>query len=445
MPIPAGVIIGWPSTIASIPSGWSRVAALDGYFIKSIPNRSTTPTNIGGNATHIHQAASHYHTVASHAHTGGWNDSGSGGSQFAFQGGLTVAANGHYHQAQGSDNASGNTDTETPPSQTGSNNPDSIEYIFIESNGVPTQIPAGALVFWPDTTLPGSWTLHNSSKTRFPKAASAGQNGGSTAAGNRNHSHTIASHNHTTQHTHISRTGGVQGATIGIGTVYNQNNYNPWACPMNHTHSWRLKSGCSVDNALGNDSDSTDSLNPPYSTLGAIENAGASDVEERTIALWIGIVSGIPHGWALCDGRNNTPNLLGRYIKCANLAAEIGSIGGSSNAHEHTVSNQHTHSGTHQHSYAYMGWNGPLVDSKKDYYPYTIVVCDNTSHIHNVSGGQLSGEASPTIGNAPSGTLQDETNEPLHIEVAFIMYTAEAALEPPAIAQLTATFYGVQE
>ena len=29
-----GIIIAWPSTAASIPSGWSRVASLDGYYLE---------------------------------------------------------------------------------------------------------------------------------------------------------------------------------------------------------------------------------------------------------------------------------------------------------------------------------------------------------------------------------------------------------------------------
>jgi microcystin-dependent protein len=32
------------------------------------------------------------------------------------------------------------------------------------------------------------------------------------------------------------------------------------------------------------------------------------------IIIWYGSLNSIPYGWALCDGKNNTPNLSGRFI-----------------------------------------------------------------------------------------------------------------------------------
>src|SRR5690606_4593621 len=51
--IPADLILAWPGSVATIPSGWSRVTALDGVF----PRGSTisgTPTGTGGSASHSH-------------------------------------------------------------------------------------------------------------------------------------------------------------------------------------------------------------------------------------------------------------------------------------------------------------------------------------------------------------------------------------------------------
>jgi hypothetical protein len=31
----------------------------------------------------------------------------------------------------------------------------------------------------------------------------------------------------------------------------------------------------------------------------------------------------IPSGWAICDGNNGTPNLIGRFIKAVGSASEV--------------------------------------------------------------------------------------------------------------------------
>jgi hypothetical protein len=45
-----------------------------------------------------------------------------------------------------------------------------------------------------------------------------------------------------------------------------------------------------------------------------------------TILMWSGVGSNIPPGWALCDGNNGTPNLIGRFIMGGDLQS-----GGKSN------------------------------------------------------------------------------------------------------------------
>ena len=65
--VPSGVIIAWSGTAASIPSGWSRVTALDTYYLEgTTANPSATP---GGSSTHGHASPAHAHT-AGHTHTG---------------------------------------------------------------------------------------------------------------------------------------------------------------------------------------------------------------------------------------------------------------------------------------------------------------------------------------------------------------------------------------
>jgi len=74
-------------------------------------------------------------------------------------------------------------------------------------------------------------------------------------------------------------------------------------------------------------------------------------IEPGLIVEWFGLSSGIPEGWALCDGTNGTPNLIDKFIIGAGSTYNIGNTGGSSDVilpeHNHTLtvstSGSHTH------------------------------------------------------------------------------------------------------
>lgn len=42
-------------------------------------------------------------------------------------------------------------------------------------------------------------------------------------------------------------------------------------------------------------------------------NGTFNHVSKGTIVIWNGTTSNIPSGWVICDGKNGTPNLMGRY------------------------------------------------------------------------------------------------------------------------------------
>lgn len=50
--------------------------------------------------------------------------------------------------------------------------------------------------------------------------------------------------------------------------------------------------------------------------------------------LWYGSIASIPSGWALCDGNNNTPNLVNRFIRGAGVGAGVDVTGGNT-SHSH--------------------------------------------------------------------------------------------------------------
>jgi len=54
-----------------------------------------------------------------------------------------------------------------------------------------------------------------------------------------------------------------------------------------------------------------------------------SEIIVGTIILWYGKIDNIPPNWAICDGRNGTPDLRGRFIMGYDGLKDIGHIGGS--------------------------------------------------------------------------------------------------------------------
>lgn len=128
-------------------------------------------------------------------------------------------------------------------------------------------------------------------------------------------------------------------------------------------------------------------------------------VPPGTIAVWSGTAETIPGGWALCDGTNGTPNLVGKFIKGGtNIGA---TTSGSAHAHTMGSAGAHTHTvstGTHRHTYTndgtkqfrysaggvYTNWGGG----------HTHSMSTATEHTHSVV---------------------EAITEPLHYVLAYIM------------------------
>lgn len=49
--------------------------------------------------------------------------------------------------------------------------------------------------------------------------------------------------------------------------------------------------------------------------LAMLSSQGSSTLPIGTILPYVGALADIPHGWALCDGSNGTPNLTGRFLQ----------------------------------------------------------------------------------------------------------------------------------
>lgn len=79
-----------------------------------------------------------------------------------------------------------------------------------------------------------------------------------------------------------------------------------------------------------------------------------SVLPKGVILIWYGDTTDIPAGWALCDGQNNTPNLLDQFIVAAGGNYTAHTFGGSTDAvvvaHSHTAST--AEAGSHSHTFS---------------------------------------------------------------------------------------------
>jgi hypothetical protein len=405
--LPAGIIVGWPSTAASIPAGWSRVGQLDDRFLKSIPNGLTNPGTAGGAASHTHTVTGHTHTLGSHTHDSG-TVATSGAFTLGASGAINVASNVHLHT--GTSPVSNDNTSSTTPSVDATNNLPAYEgVIWIQSDGSTDGIPDGAVTWFDETTLPSGWTQHAAGNARYLRGATSGGNGGSTAGGN-THTHTSPNHTHTTTHSHPASTSSAPTLTstaVNAGSVI---------ATSTHTHGITWASTAAGASGNGQLAFSTDSLEPPYYTLALAENTSGGELGTLgMIVPWLGLLSDIPAGWALCDGSSGTPDLTGRFIKNATtLSTDVGDTGGAS-THTHTGTNHshtvpsHTHTRTYGNSSA--GNAGAAGSLSKNTHP----------HDH---GAAASGSGSGSTGNAaPAAPSQD--HEPQHVQVAFIMLVSD--------------------
>ena len=84
---------------------------------------------------------------------------------------------------------------------------------------------------------------------------------------------------------------------------------------------------------------------------GALDETGIF-IEPGLIVEWFGLASNVPEGWLLCDGQNDTPNLIDQFIIGAGDTYAIDATGGSADAilvsHNHTITTNTA--GAHSHS-----------------------------------------------------------------------------------------------
>lgn len=416
---PSPLLVAWPSTVASIPSGWGRRADLDGQYLKGAAD-ATDPGDMGGAATHGHTSPTHDH-VWSHTHTTP-NTAGSTGTA-ANDSGSTFSADGHTHVSNPATVNPTATDTEAIGLGTGSNDPAYHTVIWLTKASV-TGLPDGAVAMYAGGSAPTGWSFCDGAggtpdlRNKFLKGAAEGQDGGSTGGG---------AHDHTSAHTH----GGTYAhghPDVTSSTTATGANGNTATGPgravatQDHTHAIGIDSASpAVSEASPTVSEET--YEPAWKKLAYVKNTSGSDsAPDGIIAWWSGLLSAIPEGWNLCDGTNDTPDLREKFVKGANTFGEVGNTGGAA-GHGHTSSGTHTHDvASHQHSVTVNAWTGTQSSTGGS----TTIAATDHAHTANSTGA-----ASLTSG-AQSITVDDATDsQPPFYTVAFIQKAGAGG--PPTV------------
>jgi hypothetical protein len=411
--VPAGLIVMWPDTNASIPLGWNRVTALDSKYPKGIATAVTPPGATGGAATHVHATPGHTHDT-SHIHTTTTPTSAASGISTANTAGALVSLSSHTHSRPSTNSATVVSGSASPASDTENNDPARLDVIWMESDGTPSGVPDGALGLTGDISLSG-WADYANAANRFFKGAAAAGNGGATTASQLDaHVHAVAAHTHAgTSHSHTSGNTGTFSATL-----------NPAAGPnsvtsaASHSHPITVNAAStqSLASGSGGNSSASGTLDPPYRNLRAKENvSGLPDLPVGIIGAWRGSLGTIPDFWQLCDGTGGTPDMSGLYPRGA--TASIGVAGGSAAAHTHT-SPTHNHTTT---GHAHTSATGTATGTANVSATATVSAATGV-HTHSLVD---TASTTPTVASITSGALSSTTTEAPYEEVAFIQLVAE--------------------
>lgn len=355
MAAPAGIIVAWPGTAASIPAGWSRVSALDSRF----PRASNSALATGGATTHTHSGPSHTHDGTPHTHTisgtsaAGPPPPGSPPSRYNI---VTTGGGGgfptpirfvshttHTHSAylQRTETIAAAAASFSISSETSI--PLYRDVIWIVSDGT-TDIPEGAVVF--RLTLPENHEIF--SPGRFLRGAAAGQDGGAEGGTASPHTHTAGSHTHTMpNHDHLG------GSTAVFAGTYaaTHSTFGGSCVAENHTHAIAIDDASTSLSSAAPTVASAAGPNPPhYKLFAALRLAGAPVLTTGDIVLWLGSPESIPSGWAACNGADETPPLNNgaRFPLPAANAGEVGQTGGQI-SHAHSTSHTHAAAASHLH------------------------------------------------------------------------------------------------
>jgi len=409
--IPDDMILGWPGTAASIPSGWTRVTALDGVFPRG-SNGTGAPVATGGAASHSHTTPGHTHQIAAHSHSvgGSTGSSNSSTTSARFNGASQPQADQpHTHTRPSSTGSAGpyNTSSSAPGTSAANNAPPARDVIWIKSDGAQAAYPVGILGF--STESVSGWTDDASSAGRFLKGAPSGGNGGATS-GAATHSHTVNAHSHNgVSHDHSIGSTSLSNPSSGTEAGYGSS--SPRWLPR-HTHPLNVAPASTGNtNSVGGGTTNAVNLEPPNRRLRVLRNTGGG-TQTRIIGLYTGAVADLDPLLTLCNGANGTPDMRTWFAR-EKGSDSVNSTGGTS-SHSHTTP-AHTHDiGNHSHTID-VGQSTTGSFERPSFGD----LGDSPTTTHDHSGGSTA-SASPGVSSNGSGNTNSVSHIPPYREVHFV-------------------------
>jgi hypothetical protein len=409
--IPADMILGWPSTVGTIPSGWTRVTSLDGVFPRGASGTGA-PVATGGTTSHTHTTPNHGHQIGAHSHSvgGSTGSSNSSTTSARFNGASQPQADQpHTHTRPSSTGSAAAvfTGAEDPGTGSANNTPPALDVIWIQSDGSQANYPDGC-VGWATESVSG-WDTYAAALGRYLKGAAAAGNGGATS-GSATHTHTVSSHSHTGS-THDHSLGSTWLSNPSSSQEAGDGSSTPRWLPR-HTHPMDVGSASTGNTGSGTGGTTgSATLEPPHRRLRVLENTGGG-TQTRIIGLYTGAVADLDPLLTLCDGSNGTPDMR-TYFARDTGSDSVNSTGGSS-THTHSVPN-HTHTmGSHSHTTNVLASTSTSYEA-----PSFGDLGDSPTVSHDHSSGNT-GSTTPSLTSNGAGTSGSGSHIPPYKEVHFV-------------------------
>jgi hypothetical protein len=412
MPVVAsGVIVGWPSTNASIPSGWSEETGLSSKYVRgAAAGADADLTSVFGGATHSHTSPNHQPLGVAHNHTFSAGSSSGTVAAMSTINDDTMSAHFHSHAATTGANTTSSALNLAITVNATSNDLAYKEVIWIKSDGSPTGIPSGAYAMFADDSLPPLWSRVMGNY--YPKGAAGSGDGGATGGSN-THTHTSPAHTHLNQvhrHTGNVSSNNTESVTFDSGSAVSASLY-----PHTHTGNTSLTT---ITNQSVTTTLSTDSHEPPFKKLNIISNGNASaDMPDKIIAVWGGTHAGVPSNWTRYTAMDDN------FLKGCNANGEVGSTGGAT-THTHTASNCLPIQNPHTHTLSPAAGATHLIATDA---AGAFVAAQNHTHTWTVSTETATYNAATVTINANTA----ESAYPVYAKVIFIQWTLPVSAVRP--------------
>ncbi len=131
------------------------------------------------------------------------------------------------------------------------------------------------------------------------------------------------------------------------------------------------------------------------------------------IIMWSGSTAETPKGWALCNGENDTPDLINRFIVGAGGKYAVGATGGgetkttnSNGSHNHSVNINTNAAGGHHHSFSRTTSSGGGHSHSMEFWSqhHTLSTSQLPSHHHVIQNSDRLGNTDYVLHYGVRGT-----------------------------------------